>query len=154
MDSSDHLLKLGQQEYRRKHYHHALNFFNSILAYEIRPDISVLDSRAATFEKLGDLQAALKDGRRMITDYKQSSNGYLRTGKILQLLDKDSVALGIYNYGFRNVPSSDPQYQLLRDMQDSLLHTGAPRKARDPFTLLPPELLEIIISYLDFRQIV
>lgn len=37
----------------------------------------------------------------------EREKGYLRTGKILQLLGKDSTALGIYKYGLRNVPPSD-----------------------------------------------
>ncbi|KAL8713315.1 MAG: hypothetical protein Q9220_002514 [cf. Caloplaca sp. 1 TL-2023] len=154
MNSSDYLLKLGQQQYKLNNYHHALNFFDSILAYEKAPDISLLDSRAATYEKLGDLQAALKDGRRMISNYKQRSDGYLRTGKILKLLDKYSVARNIYKYGIRNVPTSDPKSQLLREMLESLIPTDGSPKARDPLTVLPPELLEMVFSHLDFRHIV
>lgn len=30
MDPSNQIQKLGQQEYRRKNYHAALNFFNSV----------------------------------------------------------------------------------------------------------------------------
>ena len=34
--------------------------------------------------------------------------GYLRAGKVLQLMEKYDVALGIYEYGLRNVPPKDP----------------------------------------------
>ncbi|CAO1605529.1 hypothetical protein XANCAGTX0491_009045 [Xanthoria calcicola] len=70
MDPSNQIQQLGHLEYRRKNYHAALNFFNSVISTEKRLDVSVLDCRAATYEKLGDLHAALKDGRRMISDYK------------------------------------------------------------------------------------
>ncbi|KAI4262194.1 MAG: hypothetical protein L6R42_002625 [Xanthoria sp. 1 TBL-2021] len=154
MDPSNQIQKLGQQEYRRKNYHAALNFFNSVIATEKQLDVSVLDCRAATYEKLGDLHTALKDGRRMISDYKTDCAGYLRTGKILQLLDKDSVALGIYKYGLRNVSSSASQYQLLRDIHDSVNQKCGPRKARDPLTVLPVEIAQMIMSYMDFKHVV
>ncbi|KAL8763916.1 MAG: hypothetical protein Q9184_000359 [Pyrenodesmia sp. 2 TL-2023] len=172
MDSSELLRKLGRQEYRRKNYHGALNFFNSVISHDKNPAIEALDNRAATYEKLGDLHAALKDGRRMVSEYKSSCTGYLRTGKILRLQDKDETALGIYNYGLRNVPSGDPCFQvsgwlldcwsthahsfdkLLNQMHDDLNRACGPRKARDPLTVLPNEIAEMILSHFDFKQIV
>ncbi|KAL8785164.1 MAG: hypothetical protein Q9213_003510 [Squamulea squamosa] len=145
---------LGQQEYKRKNYHAALNFFNSVISQEKQPGITVLDCRAATSEKLGDLHAALKDGRRMISDYKSECEGYLRTGKILQLLDKDSVALGIYKYGLRNVSPSASKYQLLRELYESMNQKRRPREAKDPLTVLPTEVVQMIMSYLDFKHLV
>lgn len=38
--------------------------------------------------------------------------GYLRTGQILQLLDKADLALGIYKYGIRNVPPGGLNYKV------------------------------------------
>lgn len=89
MDPSDHIQKLGQQEYRRRNFLAALGFFNfvsvqiahimcptltifQIISQERNPAVSVLDNRAATYEKLGDFHAALKDGRRIISDHKTS----------------------------------------------------------------------------------
>ncbi|KAL8653094.1 MAG: hypothetical protein Q9226_003987 [Calogaya cf. arnoldii] len=154
MDPSNQIQKLGQQEYRRKNYHAALNFFDSVISTEKQLDVSVLDCRAATYEKLGDLHAALRDGRRMISEYKTDCAGYLRTGKILQLLDKDGVALDIYKYGLRKVSQNASQYQLLRDMHDSLDLNCGPRKATDPLTVLPVEIAQMIMSHLDFKHIV
>ena len=37
-----------------------------------------------------------------------SSQGYLRTGKILQLMGHHKMALDLYEMGTRKVPSSDP----------------------------------------------
>ncbi|KAL8675203.1 MAG: hypothetical protein Q9168_000456 [Polycauliona sp. 1 TL-2023] len=145
MNQSNQTQMLGQQEYRRKNYHAALSFFNSAISSEKNLDVSVLDCRAATYEKMGDLHAALKDGRRMIEDYKADCAGYLRTGKILQLLDKDIVALGIYKHGLR---------KLLRELHDALNQKCGPCKARDPLTVLPTEIAQMIMSYLDFRHIV
>ncbi|KAL8731841.1 MAG: hypothetical protein Q9166_003125 [cf. Caloplaca sp. 2 TL-2023] len=156
MDPSDQLQRLGQQEYQRKNYHTALNFFNSVISQEKEPGITVYDCRAATYEKLDDLHTALKDGRCMISNVGRLMflKGYLRTGKILQLLDKDTVALGIYEYGLRNIPISDPKFQLLREMYETMNLKCRPRNAKDPLTLLPAEVAELIISNLDFKHIV
>ncbi|KAL9000977.1 MAG: hypothetical protein Q9169_000461 [Polycauliona sp. 2 TL-2023] len=154
MNPSNQTQVLGQQEYRRKNYHAALNFFNSAISSEKQLDISVLDCRAATYEKLGDLHTALKDGRRMILDYPTDCAGYLRTGKILQLLDKDSVALGIYKYGLRKASPSTARYPLLRELHDAMNHKCGPSEAKDPLTALPTEIAQMIMSYLDFRHIV
>ncbi|KAL8903548.1 MAG: hypothetical protein Q9207_003853 [Kuettlingeria erythrocarpa] len=154
MEPSDVLRKLGRQEYKRKNYHGALNFFNSAISHEKVPAIEALDNRAATYEKLGDLHAALKDGRRMVSEYKSSCVGYLRTGKVLRLLGKEETALGIYKYGIRNVPPGDPTFQLLNQMYDETRRACGPRKARDPLTLLPTEVAQMILTYFDFREIV
>ncbi|KAL8769137.1 MAG: hypothetical protein Q9209_004771 [Squamulea sp. 1 TL-2023] len=115
---------LGQQEYKRKNYHAALNFFNSVISQEKQPGITVLDSRAATSEKLGDLHTALKDGRR------------------------------IYKYGLRNVSPSASKYQLLRELYESMDQKRGPREARDPLTVLPTEVVQMIMGYLDFKHVV
>ena len=49
---------------------------------------SLLDQRAATYEKLNQLASALKDGRELIKLEPIGCKGYLRTGKILYSLDK------------------------------------------------------------------
>lgn len=154
MDPSEELQKLGQQAYKRKNFHAALNFFNSVITSELKPSISVLDNRAATYEKLGDLQAALKDGRRMIQDHKGSCAGYLRTAKILQLQEKYKAAADIYRYGLRNVPPSESNFKLLRQMHDEMSRWYTPHKARDPLAVLPSEIAAMVMAYLDFRQIV
>ena len=86
---ADELLKQGQDLYRQKKYQAALQRFNAVCCYhgiwnggltrilqvlkqDLKPPLTVLDSRAATHAKLADLQAALRDGRRMIEEYKTS----------------------------------------------------------------------------------
>lgn len=97
--------------------------------------------------------------------------GYLRAGKVLQLLGKNDVALGIYQYGIRNVPadSSDARVsawvpsvekhrwrhpQLLRGMYDKLARRCSPPTAVDPMHVLPPEIAEMILAHLSFKNIV
>ncbi|KAL8808198.1 MAG: hypothetical protein Q9182_000262 [Xanthomendoza sp. 2 TL-2023] len=82
------------------------------------------------------------------------AKGYLRTGKILQLMGKDALALGIYRYGLRKVSDSDPKLQLLRDICQQMKQKCEPGMPQDPLTVLPPEVAEMVMSYLDFRQVV
>lgn len=80
----------GHQLYRQKRYQAALQRFNAvnkrdrgvtveavvdvrqIINQERKPSLNILDNRAATYAKLGNLQAALRDGRSMIQDRRTS----------------------------------------------------------------------------------
>ena len=121
---------------------------------DAKPPIAVLDNRAATYTKLHRLKPALRDGKQMIEEEKHNCIGYLRTGKILQLMENPSTALSIYHLGLRRVPSSDPNAKLLQGLRDKLAKQCAPPKAVDPLQALPIEILEYIICYLEFRETV
>ncbi|KAL8797027.1 MAG: hypothetical protein Q9195_000798 [Heterodermia aff. obscurata] len=154
------LQRQGQDLYRQKKFQAALQRFNAVLQQDRKPALGALDSRAATHAKLGDLQAALRDARRMIQEYKTSCSGYLRTGQILQLLGKEDVASGIYTYGLRNVSGSDPNREvalsvlasqqlltsrkLIQGMYDKLVQRRSPSTAMDPLAILPVEITEVI----------
>ncbi|KAI9719220.1 MAG: hypothetical protein M1812_003550 [Candelaria pacifica] len=146
--------KRGQQLYRQKNYEAALEAFTAAIAKSNDAPTSILDNRAATYEKLGDLSLALGDGKRMIQHEKMGSRAYLRTGKILMKMDKPDLALDIYKYGLRNVPADDPAFELLRDMKAKLSRENRQAVAVDPFQILPMELAEMIIKQLDFNNLV
>ncbi|KAK5284097.1 hypothetical protein LTR16_005279 [Cryomyces antarcticus] len=105
--SMTELQELGRIYYGRKEYQKALNAFTEAIDMSNAPTSSLLENRAATFEKLEDLQAALREGKRTIQSWKQDVTGYLRTGKILRMMDKPDVALSIYQYGLRKVSPRD-----------------------------------------------
>ena len=96
-------------------------------------------------------------------------------------MDKLDAAIGIYKYGIKNVSVADENFkvstsnvewqrastrldisqraklrliQLLQGIHDKLTRQLSPPKAIDPFVILPIELVEMIISYLTFRNIV
>jgi len=148
--SSEDLREIGKQYYGAKQYGKAIEAFTQALEARSPPDISLYDYRAATWEKLDKLEEALRDARQMIRLQRREVRGYLRTGKILQKLQKPDVALGIYQYGIRNVPASSENYDLLQKMHDKLTRQLSPPKSVDPFVVLPVELIEMIISYLSF----
>ncbi|CAD6577406.1 MAG: hypothetical protein ASARMPREDX12_008336 [Alectoria sarmentosa] len=144
----------GQDLYRQKQYEAALQFFTMAISQDAKAPVAVLDNRAATYTKLGNLQAALNDGRQMIQQDKANCLGYLRTGKILQLLANHKMALDLYEMGTRKVPSSDPNIMLLRGQHEKLARQLAPPRAIDPLQILPLELVEMTITYLEFRHTV
>lgn len=114
----------------------------------------MLDNRAATYTKLGRLKTALRDGKRMIDQNECDCKGYLRAGKILQLLENSNAALAIYQLGLRKVPANDPNKTLLKGLSNRLVKQCAPAKAIDPFRVLPIEIVDMILSYVSFSAIV
>ncbi|MCJ1327396.1 hypothetical protein MMC10_004065 [Thelotrema lepadinum] len=142
----------GQVLYRQGKYREALEIFSSILEKWHDPPISVLDNRAATYMKLKEFPKALKDARSMINREKAMASGYLRAGQVLQRMDENDKAQGIYEYGLKNVSVGDSK--LLRGVLEDLRAKCAPAKAMDVLMELPVELIEMILSYLSFRNIV
>jgi F-box/TPR repeat protein Pof3 len=78
--------------------------------------LSILDNRAAAQEKLGNdhLLSALKDARKMMVLQKTSVKGYLRAGKILQLMGQLDVALETYKYGLKQLSKEDTDGKRVR----------------------------------------
>jgi F-box/TPR repeat protein Pof3 len=65
-------------------------------------------------------------------------------------MQKTDVSLSIYKHG---ISKKVKNVELLQKMHDKLLLSLAPDKAADPFAQLPIEIVEMILSYLNFRQI-
>jgi F-box/TPR repeat protein Pof3 len=145
------LLEHAQLQYRRKEYVKAIDLLDLAIKHEPSPSVKLLDTRAAVNEKLGDYKLALKDARTCIRIFEKDPTGYLRAGKVLQIMQKTDVALSIYKHGLSKKVKN---VELLQKMHDKLLLSLAPAKAADPFAQLPIEIVEMILSYLNFRQIV
>jgi F-box/TPR repeat protein Pof3 len=62
--------------YKRKDYTKALELFNRAIGRS--PTAQLHDNRAACHDRLGDLQAALKDSKRTIQLAKEDPTGYVR----------------------------------------------------------------------------
>ncbi|RMZ67393.1 Tetratricopeptide-like helical [Pyrenophora seminiperda CCB06] len=148
--SADEYQALGREYYKLKQYEKAIETFT--IGIEACPTASLYDYRAATYEKLGNFNASVKDGREMIKFNKKDVKGYLRTASVLEKMNKPETALGIYRYGMKNVPVDDKNFKLLQQLHDKLTRTLSPPIALDPFTVLPSELAEMVFEYLSFRQ--
>ena len=131
--------------------------------------LTALDHRAATYEKLDKLQAALRDSKQMI-DLKSDQSkvfrpfprlltvtdqfqGYLRCGKVLQLKGENELALKIYERGLNKVKiGTDDQRQKLQSLYAKLRQAQDPGKSLDPLEFLPLELAQMVIENLDMRD--
>lgn len=108
----------GQASYRKKNYTEAIGEFTKALQLRNVPytvQIGILDNRAAAREKIGgtaSLELALQDARMMTQLSKTQAAGYLRAGKVFQLLDRDESALAIYAYGIKQVKPDSPQLEV------------------------------------------
>lgn len=76
----------------------------------LHPDLyELLNLRAATYEKTGQLGEAAKEAKRMIKLDREGAAGYLRAGKVMCLMGKWEVALEVCRSGVGRVPQEDPQ---------------------------------------------
>ncbi|CAR24537.1 DNA-binding SCF ubiquitin ligase subunit DIA2 [Lachancea thermotolerans CBS 6340] len=74
--------------------------------------VKLLDNRAATWEKIGDLKKALKDANRATRFEPYNLKCYLRRGKILQKLRMDGQALENYEEGVKAIRDMTRKYHL------------------------------------------
>ncbi|KAI7318060.1 hypothetical protein KC315_g10202 [Hortaea werneckii] len=144
------LQREGKSCYKRGDYKTAIGHFDRAIGRA--PSVQLLDNRAACHEKLNDLPAALKDAKRAIQFQNEDPTGYLRAGKVLVKMEKQSVALEIYAHGLKKVKHIGQGYELLRKVHGGLTTQLAPPTSVDPLTVLPRELAELILSYLSFQQ--
>lgn len=107
--SPDELQELGRRYYKLKQFEKALETFNN--AIDEFPTLGLHDHRAACYDRLGDYNAAVRDGRAMIKLDKQDVRGYLRTASVLEKMEKLETALSIYKYGMKNVPVDDKNFK-------------------------------------------
>jgi len=149
--TTSELQELGKILYRRKEYAKALSLFNEAITSEPNLTVSLLDNRAATYEKLDDIPSALKDAKNAIRLHEKDPTGYLRAGKLLEKAGKPDTALGVYKHGIKK---GTKNVDILQRLYDKLLRSTIPPTAVDPFTRLPIELVEMILAHLSFRQIV
>ena len=162
-------------------------FLPQAISQDAKAPVPVLDNRAATYSKLGNLRAALKDGRQMIQQEKANCSvlqkpqsaitTYLISSRVIYVLVKSCsyrvITRWLWTFTkwalvkcpsttltlrYTPVDSSSGrrvhQFQLLRGQQEKLSRQLAPPKAIDPLQMLPLELAEMTIKYLEFRHMV
>ncbi|KAJ5121101.1 Tetratricopeptide-like helical [Penicillium bovifimosum] len=146
------LQKTGQNAYKNGDVKGAIESFTKALAAD-NEDIGVLDNRAAAYCKLKLYSPARSDARAMVKLAPKDDRGYLRLAKVLCLDGNFDKAQVIYEYALQKLPANhagrDVVMQSLKKLQDKL--AGGNR--RDPFTALPLEVADLILSYLSFKQI-
>ncbi|KAG0637003.1 hypothetical protein HOY80DRAFT_306521 [Tuber brumale] len=155
----------GRAAYSSGNYEAALGYFTTALAQPNLPTVlraSILDNLSATKEKLGgeaNLADALSNARAMMRLQPAGVEGYLRGGKVLQLLGRDGDAIRLYEYGINKLHASggvgrvrlEAQVRGVRSRITRREAITSERKHRDPFTALPPEVAQIVLLHLPFR---
>lgn len=144
----------GRIRYLAKNYTGALEAFTQAVKQSTGNLLcTALDYRAATHEKLENLQPALKDAKSMIDLKPDGAKGYLRCAKVLQLKGEKELALKIYERGLKKVAiGTDDARTKLQKEYTKLRKALDPGRSRDPLEYLPLEMAEIVIEHLDVRD--
>ncbi|CAH6722103.1 hypothetical protein CLIB1444_08S01948 [[Candida] jaroonii] len=98
-------------------YNHPISTFHPKL-------ISILDQRAATYEKLNLLDKALRDGEKILKINSFDVKGYLRIGKIHKLRNDHLKCFKIYQtgvYTIRKFKEKYPEFKFNRDLWHKLV---------------------------------
>ena len=138
---------IGNNFHKQKRYDEAVQAFSASLSAQ-PANVSLLALRAATYEKLGNLSLALKDGREMIDKAPDNVKGYLTTGHLLKRMQNCALAEKIYQRGVRYCKSMDDQRKLRQKIAE--INGVAQPTAVDPLEVLPREVIEMIFSYIPF----
>lgn len=106
----ENLQREGRAYYRRGDYSKAVEHFDRAIGRV--PSVQLLDNRAACYDKLNVLPAALMDAKKAIQLQSEDPTGYLRAGKVLTKMEKHSVALEIYAHGLKKVKHVGQGYEV------------------------------------------
>ena len=117
---------------------------------DTRAKMEALDLRVTGSLKSKNLSAARRDAIAMIRANKSDGRGYVRCGQIELLAGDIPAASQWYEHGLRRVPESDRLYTYMKEQLRRITVSSRPR---DPVSLLPAEIMELVVSYLEYRQI-
>ncbi|KAF9350157.1 hypothetical protein BGX26_011619 [Mortierella sp. AD094] len=150
------LVQLARKSFSAKDFAAAVQYLTRALTIAPK-DINLLDSRAASFEKVGGFNDALTDAKAMIRNHPQNPKGYLRAGKILRLQQNFKSSAKIYVAGAERCDNSSKEYETLARIAKEMsakLEDIAKAEARvlDPMDRLPYELIVVIFEKLSFTE--
>jgi hypothetical protein len=117
---------------------------------------TILDFRLEAQLRLKDVDAALKDAQTMIRHDRGDPRGYLRCGQLCRLRSDYTAAQKWYRQGLKHGSRTDQHYASLEMMMSSKTigkaGGAAQRRFRDPFVVLPMDIIHMISEYLDLWQ--
>ncbi|KAK9466642.1 hypothetical protein V1512DRAFT_207785 [Lipomyces arxii] len=117
-----------------------------------------MDRRAACYESLKQYDKAYADAIAIIKMYPRSAQGYLRAGKVSQLMGQLNRAHRIYQAGLARIGQDSKHVLILVEMRDAVVcriaraGTELPAPRVDMMHLLPPEITELILLQIPFRD--
>lgn len=136
---------VGKAAFAEGKYDIALERFNQAVNLDTTNNTTLLDCRAATYEKLGDLSAALSDAKNIIKLAPKQSRGYLRAGKIFTMQGQTQRSRKIYERAIQLVDPNDSRYASLVQLEKSL-PKQTKRRCRDFVQILPYDVLTLIFG--------
>ncbi|KIX04542.1 uncharacterized protein Z518_05412 [Rhinocladiella mackenziei CBS 650.93] len=118
--------------------------------------LTLLDIRVAVYLRMLKTDRALRDAKAMIRVDRKDGRGYIRCGQIERLQDNKARAIEYYEHGLKSIPTSDPYFysitEKLHDLREQIKSELFFSRRTDPMTTLPLEVVESILSFLDYRQ--
>jgi tetratricopeptide (TPR) repeat protein len=145
------VFKDAHQAFKENKFKEAIALFTRALT--LKPDqITILDCRAACYEKVNEKDLGLHDASSIIKAAPQDSRGYLRAGKLLSLQKKYDKAISIYNHGLIKVDPKDTRFAMLNTMKQQAEWAARPAAKFDPVVVLPYDVFSIVFSHLSFER--
>jgi F-box-like len=125
--------------------------------------ISILDLRVEVEIRRRNFPPAVKDAHNMVKLDRTDPRGYLRCGQLSTLEQDLAGAQKWYQRGLSNVPKTHDSYDKLASMSLKTtsklsLKTTTTRatiqknKSADPFSVLPMELIQMVLKHLEYRE--
>ncbi|KAL9549289.1 hypothetical protein MBANPS3_005283 [Mucor bainieri] len=137
--------------FRESKFKESVALFNRALG--MNPShITIMDCRAAAYEKLNELDLALKDALSIIKLAPKEARGYLRAGKVLSLQQKHKQAVSVYKRALTRVDSADKRYPQISSMLAIAEKKATPPPSFDFMTILPYDVISLIFSMLSFDR--
>lgn len=118
--------------------------------FDMESKMETLDLRVAASLKSNNSSAARRDAIAMIRTNKSDGRGYVRCGQIERLAGDIPAASQWYGHGLRRVSESDRFYPYIKEQLRKITVASRPR---DPVASLPAEVMELVVSYLEYREI-
>jgi hypothetical protein len=112
--------------------------------------MNALDLHAKAYIELNNLPAARRDALLMLRTNRTDGRGYVRSAQIERLAGDIPAAVEWYDHGLRRVPETDHLYPYMREERRKTIVLSRPT---DPVTVLPEEVLEFVLSFLEYRDI-
>ncbi|RPA85811.1 hypothetical protein BJ508DRAFT_168056 [Ascobolus immersus RN42] len=114
-----------------------------------------LEIRCSINISLGNLAVATKDGKEICRLQPQSCKGYIRLAKILSKQGEVDKVTRIYDHALTVLSRGSKDYDTVAGLREKwVVMLARRRKKCDMFEFLPAEILDEILSYMRFRDIV
>ena len=151
---------LCEKHVAKKRFHFALDLVNAAINDPGNDNsqhrVTLLDVRVTVYIRMQSWALALEDAKSMISLDRKDARGYLRCARVARDTGDASTAIQYLRRGLELVPaSSSDQKLLVEDLENTKDHIRAQvvySRPRDPMTVLPLEVVEDILLFVNHRQ--